>query len=65
MSVEPPGPNTTVPRRAHERFLSRFSARDSYGLVVLLIMVTYVVSVSVRAEWGASVVVVVQVATVW
>ena len=65
MSDEPPGPDATVPRRTHERFGSRFSARDSYGLVVLLIMVTYVVSVSVRAEWGASAVVVMQVATVW
>lgn len=65
MNAEPPEPDATVPPRAHERFLSRFSARDSYGLVVLLIAATYVVSVSVQAEWGASVVVVVQVATVW
>ena len=34
--------------------MSRFYAPDSYGLVVLLILVTYVVSVSVEAEWGAS-----------
>jgi hypothetical protein len=65
MNTEPPEPDATVPPSRGRRLLSRFYAPDSYGLVVLLILLTYVVSVSVEAEWGASLVVVVQVATVW
>ena len=65
MNAEPPEPDATVPPSRGGRLLSRFYAPDSYGLVVLLILVTYVVSVAVEAEWGASLVVVVQVATVW
>ena len=65
MSEGSPGPEATVSPRRGGRLLSRLYAPDSYGLVVLLIMITYVVSVSVQAEWGASLVLVVQVATVW
>jgi Ion channel len=65
MTGDAPGPDATVPPPGGGRLRSRVSAADSYGLVVLLIIVTYVVSVSVQAEWGASLVVIVQIATVW
>jgi ion channel len=42
-----------------------FVSADSYGLVLLLVVVTYVVSVSVTQAWAASVVLTVQLATVW
>jgi hypothetical protein len=42
-----------------------FVSADSYGLVLLLVMVTYVVSVSVTQAWAGSVVLTVQLATVW
>jgi len=42
-----------------------FVSADSYGLVLLLVVVTYVVSVSVTETWAASVVLTVQLATVW
>jgi ion channel len=38
---------------------------DSYGPVLLLIVFTYVFSVGVSASWAASLVVTVQIATVW
>jgi hypothetical protein len=42
-----------------------FVSADSYGLVLLLVVVTYVVSVSVTETRAASVVLAVQLATVW
>jgi hypothetical protein len=44
-----------------------FISADSYGLVLLLVLVTYAVSasVSVTETWAASVVLTVQLATVW
>ena len=47
----PPG---TTTRRAHPwRRLSRaFITEDSYGFVLLLVMVTYTVSVSVPETWA-------------
>jgi hypothetical protein len=42
-----------------------FVSADSYGLVLLLVVVTYVVSVSVTETWAASIVLTVQLATVW
>ena len=38
---------------------------DSYGVVLLLVVVTYIVSVSVTEEWATSIVLTVQLATVW
>ena len=38
---------------------------DSYALVVLLILVTYVLSATLTASWAASLIVAVQIATVW
>ena len=42
-----------------------FLSADSYGLVLLLVVVTYVVSVSVTETRAASIVLTVQLATVW
>ena len=42
-----------------------FVTADSYGLVLLLVMVTYIVSVSVTQAWAGSIVLTVQLATVW
>jgi thiol:disulfide interchange protein len=42
-----------------------FVSADSYGLVLLLVAVTYVVSVSVTEERAASIVLTVQLATLW
>jgi hypothetical protein len=47
------------------RLARSFVSTNSYGLVLLLVMVTYVVSVSVDEARAASIVLVVQVATVW
>jgi hypothetical protein len=38
---------------------------DSYGSVLLLILFTYLFSVTVTAPWAASLVITVQIATVW
>jgi hypothetical protein len=48
-------------RRPHVPILSP----DSYGLILVLIGVTYAVSVALTATWAASLVVAVQIATVW
>ena len=42
-----------------------FVSADSYGLVLLLVVVTYVVSVSLTEAWAGSIVLTVQLATVW
>jgi Ion channel len=42
-----------------------FVTADSYGLVLLLVMVTYIVSVSITETWAGSIVLTVQLATVW
>lgn len=38
---------------------------DSYGFVLLLIITSYILSVSVDSDWGASAVVFIQIVTVW
>ena len=59
-------PDTTTPRSHPWRRLSRaFITADSYGFVLLLVMVTYIVSVSVTETWAGSIVLTVQLATVW
>ena len=47
------------------RLARSFVSADSYGLVLLLVMVTYVVSVSVTEQRAAPIVLTVQLATVW
>jgi hypothetical protein len=51
--------------RAWRRLARSFVSTDSYGLVLLLVVVTYVVSVSANEARAASIVLVVQLATVW
>ena len=50
--------------RAVGRLLHSFGSVDSYGLVVVMIAVTYVLAVSLNHIWGATIVVFVQIATV-
>ena len=57
--LQEPGPG-----RRH-RLMQAFSSPDSYGLVVLLILVTYGLSAALTASWAASLVLAVQIATVW
>ena len=45
--------------------MEAFSSPDSYGLVLLLILVTYALSAAPGASWEASLVLAVQIATVW
>jgi hypothetical protein len=46
------------------RLIQALSSPDSYGLVLLLILVTYVLSASTTAEWALSLVLFVQIATI-
>ena len=50
---------------AWRRLARAFVSTDSYGLVLLLVVITYVVSVSAAEARAASVVLVVQLGTVW
>ena len=54
-------------RRRHRprQFLQALSSPDSYGLVVLLILVTYALSATITAAWAVSLVLFVQIATIW
>ena len=52
-------------QRPWRRLAGSFVSADSYGLVLLLVMVTYVVSVSVQKTVAAPIVLTVQLATVW
>jgi hypothetical protein len=47
------------------RLLRAFISGDSYGMVLLLILLTYGLSVSLGGRWSAPVVLLVQVVTVW
>ncbi|HEY6568418.1 MAG TPA: ion channel [Actinomycetota bacterium] len=51
--------------RPLKRLLVAFVSLDSFGSVMVLILVTYALSVSVDAAWGQSLVLVLQIATVW
>ncbi len=64
------GPGGATPRRrwrslGHRPILTRFVSADSYGLILLLVVVTYVVAVSFPTDRGHSVVLAIQIATVW
>ena len=52
-------------RRSGRRLLKAFSSGDSYGLVLLLILVSYICAVSFTSRWGMSLVMAVQIVTVW
>ena len=51
--------------RRYRRLVEAFSSPDSYGLVLLLILVTYALSAALTVSWTASLVLAVQIATVW
>jgi len=51
--------------RRYRRLVEAFSSPDSYGLVVLLILLTYALSAALTASWATSLVLAVQIATVW
>jgi hypothetical protein len=51
--------------RRPRRLVEAFSSPDSYGLVLLLILITYALSAIITAAWAVSLVLVVQIATVW
>jgi hypothetical protein len=53
------------PGRRHRRLIEAFSSPDSYGLVLLLILITYALSATLTESWAASLVLAVQIATVW
>jgi len=54
-----------TPRPGSRRLLQAFSSPDSYGLVLLLILVTYALSATLTAAWAVSLVLFVQIATIW
>ena len=60
-----PGPSAPAHHRPIRRLAREMVSPDSYGSVLLLILFTYVFSVSVTASWAASLVITVQIATVW
>jgi hypothetical protein len=53
------------PLHRPRRLLQAFSSPDSYGLVLLLILVTYALSATATAGWTVSLVLFVQIATIW
>jgi Ion channel len=55
-------PAKTPPRRSSFGIVAQI---DSYRAVLILILLTYVLSVTLTQSWGGSVVIVVQIATVW
>lgn len=60
-------PDGGVPLRVRplRRLFKRFVSADSYGLVLMLVVITYVVSVSFETGWAQWVVVAIQFVTVW
>jgi hypothetical protein len=47
------------------RLVAAFASSSSYGLVLLLILVTYGLSVSLSSKWSGSLLLAIQIATVW
>ena len=62
---DPAAPAAPAHRRPARRLVQALISTDSYLSVLLLILFTYVFSVSVAASWAASLVVTVQIGTVW
>jgi hypothetical protein len=66
MADDDPDHQVQQPRQQRpSRFLQAFSSPDSYGLVLLLILVTYALSATLTGAWAVSLVLVVQIATIW
>jgi hypothetical protein len=61
------GPDAPAPALRHplRRLARAMVSPDSYGSVLLLILFTYLFSVFVTASWAASLVITVQIGTVW
>lgn len=53
------------PEPPRRRLLTALVSADSYGLVLLLVVLTYLVSVSFVTGWAQSVVIAIQLVTVW
>ncbi len=53
------------PQRPGRRLLTAFVSADSYGLVLMLVVLTYLVSVSFVTGWAQSAVIAIQLVTVW
>jgi Ion channel len=51
--------------RGLRRLARSFHSIDSYGLVLLLIVATYVLATALSRPWGATVLLIAQIATVW
>lgn len=51
--------------RAVRRLLRSFGSTSSYGLVLVLLMVTYALAVTLPEQWGSTVLLFAQMATVW
>jgi hypothetical protein len=64
--VSDPAPSEERPKgHVLRRLLRTFVNADSYGFVLVLIIASYVLSVSVASDWGRSAVVFIQIGTVW
>ena len=50
---------------AGRRLLRSFSSTDSYGLVLLMIVTTYVLATTLSQRWAATALLTAQIATVW
>jgi hypothetical protein len=53
------------PRPGSRRLIQALTSPDSYGLVLVLILVTYALSATLPATWAVSLVLFVQIATIW
>ena len=53
------------PGRHRPSLIQAFTSPDSYGLVLLLILVTYALSATLTAAWAVSLVLFVQIGTIW
>ena len=51
--------------RAIRRLVHALPSTDSYGLVMVMIVATYVLATTLTRPWGASIVLVTQIGTVW
>jgi Ion channel len=60
-----PGPAASAHHHPVRQLAHALVSPDSYGSVLLLILFTYVFSVAVTASWASSLVITVQIATVW
>lgn len=65
LKAESPSGRSEGDPRWFRRLLLKFVSSDSYGMVLLLILVTYGMSVSLRGRWSAPIVLLVQIVTVW